>query len=140
MFSIERETTCWLDACRKNVSCDRSSLYCDSFQKINTFINDSCPIQDEKNLPFKFGIFLDALQSGVVKSTTDFPQKFFYCFWWGLRNLRFALLILVFFALYLCRALGFYSSYVLFLALRSKKKHTLLVVIACHFFHTFLRS
>ncbi|KAL1344320.1 hypothetical protein AAHE18_08G038200 [Arachis hypogaea] len=35
---------------------------------------------------FDFGIFLDALQSGVVASE-DFPQKFFYCFWWGLQNL-----------------------------------------------------
>ncbi|GMN44440.1 hypothetical protein TIFTF001_013629 [Ficus carica] len=45
LFSIERETTCWQDACG------------------------------------------NALQSGVVESSTDFPQKFFYCFWWGLRNL-----------------------------------------------------
>ncbi|KAK1578322.1 hypothetical protein Q3G72_029351 [Acer saccharum] len=35
---------------------------------------------------FDFGIFLDALQSGVVESTY-FPTKFFYCFWWGLQNL-----------------------------------------------------
>ncbi|GLT53352.1 hypothetical protein SLA2020_266300 [Shorea laevis] len=41
---------------------------------------------DSKYTLFDFGIFLDALQSGVVEST-DFPQKLFYCFWWGLRNL-----------------------------------------------------
>ncbi|CAJ1974374.1 unnamed protein product [Sphenostylis stenocarpa] len=41
---------------------------------------------DQNTTLFNFGIFLDALQSGVVESR-DFPQKFFYCFWWGLRNL-----------------------------------------------------
>ncbi|OWM70388.1 hypothetical protein CDL15_Pgr027344 [Punica granatum] len=35
---------------------------------------------------FNFGIFIDALQSDVVEKK-DFPRKFFYCFWWGLRNL-----------------------------------------------------
>ncbi|KAH9646549.1 Cyclic nucleotide-gated ion channel 1 [Citrus sinensis] len=35
---------------------------------------------------FNFGIFLGALESGIVESTY-FPKKFFYCFWWGLRNL-----------------------------------------------------
>ena len=45
-------------------------------------------IKEDENYFFNFGIFLDALQSGVVETSTDFPQKFFYCFWWGLRNLR----------------------------------------------------
>ncbi|WJX34165.1 Cyclic nucleotide-gated ion channel 1 [Trifolium repens] len=53
---------------------------------IATFLNASCPIQSPNTTLFNFGIFLDALQSGVVGST-DFPQKFFYCFWWGLKNL-----------------------------------------------------
>ncbi|PON50117.1 Voltage dependent potassium channel [Parasponia andersonii] len=87
LFSIERETKCWQDACGNNSTCNRDSLYCDSFQVNNTFLNASCPILDEDKSLFDFGIFLDALKSGVVKSNTDFPQKFFYCFWWGLRNL-----------------------------------------------------
>ncbi|RZC22532.1 putative cyclic nucleotide-gated ion channel 13 isoform B [Glycine soja] len=37
---------------------------------------------------FNFGIFFDALDSGVVESTTVLYQKFFYCFWWGLGSLR----------------------------------------------------
>lgn len=89
LFSIERETTCWQDACASNPTlCNRDSLYCGrGFRGTNTFLNTSCPIQQVDNPPFDFGIFLDALQSGVVESSTDFPQKFFYCFWWGLRNL-----------------------------------------------------
>ncbi|KAJ6340603.1 hypothetical protein OIU77_008377 [Salix suchowensis] len=52
-----------------------------------TFLDVSCPIQTPNETIFNFGIFLDALQSGVVLSSMDFPQKFFYCFWWGLQNL-----------------------------------------------------
>ncbi|KAM1070299.1 hypothetical protein ACFX13_002163 [Malus domestica] len=92
LFSIERETKCWKAACGNNTTiCSHKDLYCDTvspnaFSKI-TFLNSSCPIQDEDKTQFDFGIFLDALQSGIVESSTDFPQKFFYCFWWGLRNL-----------------------------------------------------
>ncbi|KAI5346256.1 hypothetical protein L3X38_014135 [Prunus dulcis] len=35
---------------------------------------------------FDFGIFVDVLQSGISEST-NYPQKFSNCFWWGLRNL-----------------------------------------------------
>ncbi|XP_061358281.1 cyclic nucleotide-gated ion channel 1 [Gastrolobium bilobum] len=89
LFSIERETTCWQDACRRNTTCNKADMYCDNRQglgTISTFLNASCPIQDANKTLFDFGIFLDGLQSGVVESK-DFPQKFFYCFWWGLRNL-----------------------------------------------------
>ena len=96
LFSIERETTCWQDACQRNKTCNKADMYCDDHRgsgKVSTFLNASCPIQQQNTTLFNFGIFLDALQSGVVEST-DFPQKFFYCFWWGLRNLRYVLLIL----------------------------------------------
>ncbi|KAH9619545.1 hypothetical protein KSS87_021313 [Heliosperma pusillum] len=36
---------------------------------------------------FNFGMVYDALQLEVVQSG-DFFKKLFYCFWWGLRNLR----------------------------------------------------
>ncbi|GFP81086.1 putative cyclic nucleotide-gated ion channel 13 [Phtheirospermum japonicum] len=42
-------------------------------------LNNSCPIQNANATLFDFGIFLDALQSGIVE-TKDFPQKLFYCF------------------------------------------------------------
>ncbi|KAL1344321.1 cyclic nucleotide-gated ion channel 1-like [Arachis stenosperma] len=86
LFSIERETTCWQNACRRT-KCNKAEIYCDDYQgSISTLLNNSCPIQEPNTTLFDFGIFLDALQSGVVASE-DFPQKFFYCFWWGLQNL-----------------------------------------------------
>ncbi|KAF8380074.1 hypothetical protein HHK36_027544 [Tetracentron sinense] len=86
LFSIEREDTCWRKACRNHPECNHKSLYCQDSTGGNAFLNASCPITEPNTTLFDFGIFLDALQSGVVESR-DFPQKFFYCFWWGLRNL-----------------------------------------------------
>lgn len=88
LFSIERESTCWQQACKGDKTCTRSSMFCDnsSASAMDKFLNNSCPVQTENTTLFDFGIFRDALQSGVVEST-DFPQKLFYCFWWGLRNL-----------------------------------------------------
>ena len=37
-------------------------------------------------ISFNFGIYGDAWQSGIVSS--KFLEKYFFCFWWGLRNLR----------------------------------------------------
>ena len=89
LFSIERETTCWQSACGNRTDCIHASLYClDDHLRFKQFLNDSCPIQTPDTTRFDFGIFLNALQSGIVESM-DFPRKFFYCFWWGLQNLRY---------------------------------------------------
>ncbi|KAF8028997.1 hypothetical protein BT93_E1619 [Corymbia citriodora subsp. variegata] len=91
LFSIDRKFRCWQDECRrKNITSPK--LYCSTAHKPNySFLDTVCPPlidpNDLKNsTQFDFGIFIDALQSRVVEST-DFRKKFFYCFWWGLRNL-----------------------------------------------------
>ena len=89
-FSIQREMACWDIACENHPRCVHSSLNCDHSSGNYTFLDDFCPIKTPNTTLFDFGIYLDALQSGVAEST-DFPQKFFQCFWWGLRNLRFAI-------------------------------------------------
>ncbi|KAL8142488.1 hypothetical protein V2J09_015520 [Rumex salicifolius] len=87
LFSIERETTCWTKACLKHLDlCDYNALYCGGKPVNNTFLEDYCPVTTENPDIFNFGMFLNALQSGVVE-TTDFPKKLFFCFWWGLQNL-----------------------------------------------------
>ncbi|GMJ00950.1 cyclic nucleotide-gated channel 13, CYCLIC NUCLEOTIDE-GATED CHANNEL 13 [Hibiscus trionum] len=92
LISIEREDSCWRDAIGEG---EESALYCDKHTTtINTtlvkLLNASCPFINPDDIKgsgaFNFGIFVDALESGVVE-TWDFPKKFFYCFWWGLRNL-----------------------------------------------------
>ncbi|KAL3524399.1 hypothetical protein ACH5RR_017233 [Cinchona calisaya] len=87
LFSIERETTCWLNACRNQYACIQTTVHCQEDRTgIKDMLNYSCPIQKPDSTRFDFGIFLDALQSGIVEST-NFPQKFIYCFWWSLQNL-----------------------------------------------------
>lgn len=69
-----------------------TNLYCGEFHgSNNTLLHGSCPFispdEIKNSSMFNFGISIDALQSRVVEEH-DFPKKFFYCFWWGLRNLR----------------------------------------------------
>ncbi|WCJ22402.1 cyclic nucleotide gated channel 1 [Euphorbia peplus] len=90
LFSIERLDTCWREACKNITGCNTDELSCNREGKFSTQLIDSCPfIQPDEiknSSVFNFGIFIDALDSGIVHSW-DFPKKFFYCFWWGLRNL-----------------------------------------------------
>ncbi|KAM5555619.1 cyclic nucleotide-gated ion channel 1 [Rosa sericea] len=93
LFSVEREYRCWRDHCGKDVDC-KTYLYCDPDKEANmTIVNMTkafCPYTDPDDIKnssvFNFGIFTEALESGVME-TTDFPMKFLYCFWWGLRSL-----------------------------------------------------
>ncbi|KAJ6359363.1 hypothetical protein OIU76_000986 [Salix suchowensis] len=67
----------------------REYLFCDGAGGAGnlSFLDNHCPIRTPNETVFNFGIFLDALQSGVALSSTGFSDKFFYCFWWGMRNL-----------------------------------------------------
>ncbi|XP_050384900.1 cyclic nucleotide-gated ion channel 1-like [Argentina anserina] len=76
-FAIQRELDCWHSVCKRHEGCTFSSC------------SENCPInlpEETKRKPFDFGIYANALNSGLVQST-DFPQKLLNCFWWGLRNL-----------------------------------------------------
>ncbi|KAM4068798.1 hypothetical protein ACB094_12G039900 [Castanea mollissima] len=87
-FSIQRETACWHSVCGNLRECGNSFSCANPDSSVNsTFLDDRCPIHTPNPTKFDFGIFLEALQSGIVQSS-NLPQKFFYCFWWGLRNLR----------------------------------------------------
>ncbi|KAK3026595.1 hypothetical protein RJ639_041615, partial [Escallonia herrerae] len=94
LFSIESQDRCWRDVCTKKEidGCTLDSLYCGADRRGGRdFLSDSCPLLEpneiENPTDFNFGIFLDALRSGVVEMRDLPAQKFFYCFWWGLRNL-----------------------------------------------------
>lgn len=95
LLSVERNDYCWQKACKKNVTCDTNFLYCgnqymkdfNSWSNISeSVLNASCGVKDD-NPPFDFGIFKQALSSGIVFSMTFF-SKYCYCLWWGLQNLR----------------------------------------------------
>ncbi|BFG23528.1 hypothetical protein CerSpe_098020 [Prunus speciosa] len=87
-FTIQRQTDCWQYACKSENGCELTTFDCDdhhTFRNI-TLLNELCPVNQPNTTLFDFGIFAAALQSGMLRST-DFPQKFLICFWWGLRNL-----------------------------------------------------
>ncbi|XP_024157854.1 cyclic nucleotide-gated ion channel 1 isoform X2 [Rosa chinensis] len=85
-FSIQRETSCWDQACQTIAGC--MPIYdCGHSTSLNsTFLNKLCPIESPNATPFDFGMFHDILKSGITEST-NFFTKFFYSFWWGLKNL-----------------------------------------------------
>ncbi|XP_021830089.1 cyclic nucleotide-gated ion channel 1-like [Prunus avium] len=88
-LAIQRETACWQNACRNNNGCEPTTFYCNGRTIRNiTFLDDLCSINPHNTnaTPFDFGMFVEAVQSGVLEST-NLPKKFFHCFWWGLRNL-----------------------------------------------------
>ncbi|KAM1817945.1 hypothetical protein ACFX11_002178 [Malus domestica] len=93
-FSIQRELTCWQEACVNHSKDPRACLNtfnCDSRSSTArniTFINEHCPLDTPNGAssPFNFGIFIDSLQNQNTEHI-PFRKKFFYSFWWGLRNL-----------------------------------------------------
>ncbi|KAM1407460.1 hypothetical protein ACFX2F_002041 [Malus domestica] len=86
LFSIERNVTCWSEAC-KNHAGVHCSLFCDDTFGARSFPYYSCSTKIPSSTPFNFGIYADALESGIVNDSADFLQKISYCFWWGLKNL-----------------------------------------------------
>ncbi|XP_021825371.1 cyclic nucleotide-gated ion channel 1-like [Prunus avium] len=87
-FSIQREISCWDQSCRNGIGCGGPTYYCSgSTSRDITFLNELCPINPQNTTIFNFGIFFDAIQSGSTRSI-HFPTKFFYCIWWGVKNLR----------------------------------------------------
>lgn len=97
LLSVERYDTCWQKACKKDSAgvCDTNFLYCGNqymkgyaaWQNISdSVLNSACSV-DGDNPPFDFGIFSQAVSSGIVFSK-KFISKYCYCLWWGLQNLR----------------------------------------------------
>ena len=52
-----------------------------------TYLNEFCPVDPPNAAVYDFGMFSDAVKSGIL-TKTEFLRKFSRCFWWGLRNLR----------------------------------------------------
>ncbi|TKY64065.1 Cyclic nucleotide-gated ion channel 1 [Spatholobus suberectus] len=90
LFSVESRVRCWRGQL-KHAKFNESYLSCGPDNSaVHSLLNSSCPFTDPQDITdletFNYGMFLEALKSHVVDSTTDFHHKFFYCFWWGLRS------------------------------------------------------
>lgn len=94
LFAIERQDDCWLLACDNSPVCITPYLYCgneylNGYGKWNStskaILDKDCSGSPD-NTFFNFGIYKQALNSGIVASK-KFVTKYCYCLWWGLQNL-----------------------------------------------------
>lgn len=93
-----RQFYCWKSECTKEngrgvIGCIHSFLDCNSlglperqYWRNVTHVLANCDPHNSE-LEFKFGIFADAITSYAASS--PFIEKYLYCLWWGLRNLRY---------------------------------------------------
>lgn len=99
LLSVDRYTTCWKSLCKKERSPHSCFLYldCSSLNNdtrkiwVNTtdVFNRCDPSNDD--IQFKYGLFENALTKHVVSS--NFISKYLYCLWWGLQQLRYAMVL-----------------------------------------------
>ena len=97
LSSIGRQYNCWKTQCDQEnkshtLSCLPSFLDCNSLNLperqywLNiTRVVSRCDAKSKINIKYKFGMFAEAFINDVV--STSFKERYFYCLWWGLRNL-----------------------------------------------------
>ncbi|XP_065854801.1 probable cyclic nucleotide-gated ion channel 16 [Euphorbia lathyris] len=96
LASIQRQHECWERQCTHETNHTHSpsctTLFLDCKTRNNpardawlrtTQLLTACDPKHDNN--FQFGMFADAFTHRVPE--TDFVNKYFYCLWWGLRNL-----------------------------------------------------
>ncbi|XP_044505655.1 cyclic nucleotide-gated ion channel 1-like [Mangifera indica] len=85
-LAIKRLTACWEEACINHTT-GCGSFYCHDGLVNNTFLNEFCPTKTLNTTIYDFGIFFDALKSGIVDVTTSQKKRKRYAFRWGVQNL-----------------------------------------------------
>ncbi|KAM7274145.1 hypothetical protein ACFE04_028809 [Oxalis oulophora] len=98
LLSINRQDECWRIECAKernlthSPSCSSLFLDCSYYNDPErqlwlktTKVLISCDARNDDNNDFQFGMFADAFTNDVTSS--NFINKYFYCLWWGLKNL-----------------------------------------------------
>lgn len=94
LLSIERQYTCWRSVCnkerQKSPRCYQKFLDCsiidDADRKKWILATDAVKNCSIDSPDFNFGIFADVLTNEIVGA--NFFEKYLYCLWWGLKNLR----------------------------------------------------
>ncbi|KAK9229665.1 hypothetical protein WN944_022629 [Citrus x changshan-huyou] len=97
LLAVERNFTCWQQACNQTGRCSHSFLYChntnfdgfDDWKQTREHIIDHKCHAMEGNPEFNFGIYLKAITYEIHLSgkSGQFLSKLFYCLWFGLQNL-----------------------------------------------------
>ncbi|GFP84243.1 putative cyclic nucleotide-gated ion channel 15 [Phtheirospermum japonicum] len=90
LLSIERQEACWRHACKlesssclyKYFDCRRVADIGRNAWFLSSNVTNRC---NPENDLYPFGIYGDAVTSDVTSE--KFFNKYFYCLWWGLKNL-----------------------------------------------------
>ncbi|GAA0153596.1 ligand-gated ion channel [Lithospermum erythrorhizon] len=90
LLSIERQEACWRDVCSlEKLSCHYIFFDCrrigDSNRNVWYQASNITSLCDPNRSSYPFGIYSDAVTSSVT--SVKFFSKYFYCLWWGLKNL-----------------------------------------------------
>ena len=99
LLSIKRQAVCWESECSAETgsinvtACSIRYLDCESQNQIvrqiwaqNTSVFQNCD-PNNNNSTFNFGLFQAVLSNQVV--SIKFLEKYLYCLWWGLQQLRY---------------------------------------------------
>lgn len=93
LLAIERDVSCWEKVCNAQGPCQYRFLDCRRMDKSMEALRQSWVQSSNVTLLcspnsnfYEYGIYGDALNSGATSS--KFFNKYFYCLWWGLQNLR----------------------------------------------------
>lgn len=92
LLSVERQEECWKSVCdHLEPNCQYFFFDCrtkNDAERRSWFASSNITkLCGPGSQFYNFGIYEDALSYGVGRSS--FPDKYSYCFWWGLRNLRY---------------------------------------------------
>ncbi|KAK4607073.1 hypothetical protein RGQ29_001050 [Quercus rubra] len=93
LLGIERQEACWRSACNLESACRNEYFDCHTVNddaRTNWFSSTNVTTLCLPNVTggpsfYQYGIFGDLENSNVIAS--PFFNKYFYCLWWGLRNL-----------------------------------------------------
>ncbi|XP_040377050.1 protein CNGC15b [Oryza brachyantha] len=89
LFSVQRQEACWREACHvEGPSCQTLFFDCKTVSSNRTIwyqLSNITSLCTPSNGFYPFGIYGEALETKLTSST--FTQKYFYCFWWGMKNL-----------------------------------------------------
>ncbi|KAI4342548.1 hypothetical protein MLD38_027165 [Melastoma candidum] len=96
LWSIQRQRTCWRTECHNEMTdtipnpckllyfdCSTLDLPDRQLWLNTTQVLLKCDAQNDPD--FQFGIFAEAFTNEVASAS--FIEKYFYCLWWGLRNM-----------------------------------------------------
>ena len=91
LFSVQRQESCWREAClQESPACQTMFFDCKTGSGNRTIwyeLSNITSLCTTSSGFYPFGIYGEALDANLMSSS--FTQKYFYCFWWGLKNLRY---------------------------------------------------